>query len=141
MAAKKVKSVVKMLIPATKANPAPPVGSTLGPLGINLMMFCKDFNDRTSTMVGAIPVVVTVYEDRSFDFILKTPPVAELIKQALKVEKGSSATSTKKIGTLTMAQIKEIAEKKLPDLNCFGIEPAMKMVVGTANNMGVTVSE
>lgn len=139
MAAKKIKSEVKMLIQATKANPAPPVGSTLGPLGINLMMFCKDFNDRTSSMVGAIPVVVTVYDDRSFTFILKTPPVAELIKQALKVEKGAATPNKTKIGTLTMAQITEIATKKMPDLNCFKVSSAESMVIGTAKNMGVLV--
>ncbi len=139
MAAKKIKSEVKMLIQATKANPAPPVGSTLGPLGINLMMFCKDFNDRTSSMVGAVPVVVTVYDDRSFTFILKTPPVAELIKQALKVDKGAATPNKTKIGTLTMAQITEIATKKMPDLNCFEIKSAESMVIGTAKNMGVLV--
>jgi large subunit ribosomal protein L11 len=139
MAAKKIKSEVKMLIQATKANPAPPVGSTLGPLGINLMMFCKDFNDRTSGMVGAVPVVVTVFDDRSFTFILKTPPVAELIKQALKVEKGAAAPNKTKIGTLTMAQITEIATKKMPDLNCFEISSAESMVIGTAKNMGVLI--
>ena len=140
MAAKKIKAEVKMLIQAAKANPAPPVGSTLGPLGINLMMFCKDFNDKTSSMIGAIPVVVTVFDDRSFTFILKTPPVAELIKQALKVDKGSGVPSKQKIGTLTMAQVQEIAEKKMPDLNCFSIDTAMTQVIGTAKNMGVIVA-
>lgn len=139
MAEKKIKSQVKMLIQAGKANPAPPVGSTLGPLGINLMMFCKDFNDRTGSMVGAVPVVVTVFDDRSFTFILKTPPVAELIKQALKVEKGAANPSKTKIGTLTMAQITEIATKKMPDLNCFEIKSAESMVMGTAKNMGVLI--
>jgi large subunit ribosomal protein L11 len=139
MAEKKIKSQVKMLIQAGKANPAPPVGSTLGPLGINLMMFCKDFNDRTGSMMGAIPVVVSVYDDRSFTFILKTPPVAELIKQALKVEKGAATPNKTKIGTLTMAQITEIATKKMPDLNCFEIKSAESMVIGTAKNMGVLV--
>jgi large subunit ribosomal protein L11 len=139
MAEKKIKSQVKMLIQAGKANPAPPVGSTLGPLGINLMMFCKDFNDQTGSMMGAIPVVVTVFDDRSFTFILKTPPVAELIKQALKVEKGAATPNKTKIGTLTMAQITEIATKKMPDLNCFEIKSAESMVIGTARNMGVAV--
>jgi large subunit ribosomal protein L11 len=139
MAEKKIKSQVKMLIQAGKANPAPPVGSTLGPLGINLMMFCKDFNDRTGSMMGAIPVVVSVYDDRSFTFILKTPPVAELIKQALKVEKGAATPNKTKIGTLTMSQITEIATKKMPDLNCFEIKSAESMVIGTAKNMGVLV--
>jgi large subunit ribosomal protein L11 len=139
MAEKKIKSQVKMLIQAGKANPAPPVGSTLGPLGINLMMFCKDFNDQTGSMMGAIPVVVTVFDDRSFTFILKTPPVAELIKQALKVEKGAATPNKTKIGTLTMAQITEIATKKMPDLNCFEISSAESMVIGTAKNMGVLI--
>jgi large subunit ribosomal protein L11 len=140
MAAKKVKAEVKMLIQAGKANPAPPVGSTLGPLGINLMMFCKDFNDKTSSMMGAVPVIVTVFDDRSFTFILKTPPVAELIKQALKVEKGAAAPNKQKIGTLTMDQVRVIAEKKLPDLNCFNVDSAMKQVIGTAKNMGVVIA-
>jgi large subunit ribosomal protein L11 len=141
MAAKKVKAEVKMLIQAGKANPAPPVGSTLGPMGINLMMFCKDFNDRTSSMMGAVPVVVTIYDDRSFEFILKTPPVAELIKQMLKIEKGAASPSKQKVGTLTKAQITEIATKKMPDLNCFSVESAEKMVIGTAKNMGVLIGE
>ena len=140
MAAKKIKAQVKMLIQAGKANPAPPVGSTLGPLGINVMMFCKDFNDKTSSMMGAVPVIVTVYDDRSFEFILKTPPVAELIKQALKIDKGAAEPNKQKVGTLTMAQVTEIATKKLPDLNCFSVESAEKMVIGTAKNMGVVVA-
>ena len=140
MAAKKIKAQVKMLIQAGKANPAPPVGSTLGPLGINLMMFCKDFNDKTSSTTGAIPVVVTVFDDRSFEFILKTPPVAELIKQALKVEKGAATPNKTKIGTLSADQVREIATKKMPDLNCYSVESAMKMVEGTAKNMGVAVA-
>jgi large subunit ribosomal protein L11 len=141
MATKKVKAEVKMLIQAGKANPAPPVGSTLGPLGINLMMFCKDFNDKTSSMMGAVPVVVTVYDDRSFEFILKTPPVAELIKQMLKIEKGAASPNKQKVGTLTKEQITEIATKKMPDLNCFSVESAEKMVMGTAKNMGVQISQ
>ena len=141
MAEKKIKTQVKMLIQAGKANPAPPVGSTLGPHGINLMMFCKDFNDKTGSMVGAIPVVVSIYEDRSFDFVLKTPPVAELIKQTAKIDKGAATPNKQKVGTITMAQVREIAEKKMPDLNCFEVESAMSMVLGTAKNMGVAVVE
>jgi len=140
MAEKKVKVTVKMLIQAGKANPAPPVGSTLGPHGINLMQFCKEFNDMTSTMQGAVPAVVTIFDDRSFEFVLKVAPVAELIKQALKVQSGSGDPLRKKIGTLTTAQVREIAEKKLADLNAFDVEAAMKMVEGTARSMGVTVS-
>jgi large subunit ribosomal protein L11 len=139
MAEKKLKTQVKMLIQAGKANPAPPVGSTLGPHGINLMMFCKDFNDKTGAMQGAIPVVVSIYEDRSFDFILKTPPVAELVKQFAKIQKGAATPNKQKVGTLTMAQVTEIAEKKMPDLNCFEVSSAVKMVLGTAKNMGVAV--
>ena len=130
-----------MLFRSGKANPAPPVGSTLGPHGINLMMFCKDFNDKTGSMVGAIPVVVSIYEDRSFDFVLKTPPVAELIKQTAKIDKGAATPNKQKVGTITMAQVREIAEKKMPDLNCFEVESAMSMVLGTAKNMGVAVVE
>ncbi len=139
MATKKIKQQVKMLIQAGKANPAPPVGSTLGPHGINLMMFCKDFNDRTNGMRGSVPVVVTIFDDRSFEFILKTPPVAELIKQKINIEKGAATPKKVKVGQLTMAEVREIATAKMPDLNCFNVESAMKMVVGTAINMGVTV--
>jgi large subunit ribosomal protein L11 len=139
MAEKKVKQQVKMLIQAGKANPAPPVGSTLGPLGINLMMFCKDFNDRTNGMRGSVPVVVSVFDDRSFEFILKTPPVAELIKQMINIDKGAATPGKTKIGQLTSDQVRTIATQKMPDLNCFNVESAMKMVVGTAKNMGVLV--
>jgi large subunit ribosomal protein L11 len=137
--AKKIKHQVKMLIQAGKANPAPPVGSTLGPLGINLMMFCKDFNDRTNGMRGAVPVVVTVFDDRTFEFILKTPPVAELIKQMINLEKGAATPKKTKVGQLTTEQVRAIATQKMPDLNCFNVESAMKMVIGTAKNMGVLV--
>jgi large subunit ribosomal protein L11 len=139
MAAKKIKDQVKMLIQAGKANPAPPVGSTLGPHGINLMMFCKEFNDKTASMQGAVPAVVTIFDDRSFEFILKTPPVAELIKQALKIEKGAAAPNKQKVGSLTKAQVRDIATVKLPDLNCFSVESAEKMVIGTARNMGISI--
>jgi large subunit ribosomal protein L11 len=140
MADKKIKTQVKMLIKAGAANPAPPVGSTLGPHGINLVMFCKDFNDKTSTMQGMVPVVVTIFEDRSYEFIIKTAPVAELVKQALGVQSGAGNPLKETIGTLTMAQVMEIAEKKMPDLNCFTIESAALQVKGTCKSMGVKVS-
>jgi len=140
MADKKIKATVKMLIQATKANPAPPVGSTLGPYGLNLMQFCKEFNDATSSMTGAVPAVVTIFEDRSFEFVLKVAPVSELIKQALKITSGSGDTLRKKVGNLSSAQIREIAEKKLVDLNAFDVDAAVKMVEGTCRSMGVTVS-
>jgi large subunit ribosomal protein L11 len=139
MADKKVKSQVKMVITAGKANPAPPVGSTLGPTGINLMQFCKEFNDRTATMTGVVPVVVTIYEDRTFEFILKTPPVAELIKQAIGVTSGSADPLRKKIGKLTKVKVREIAEKKMVDLNSYSVDSAAKQVEGTARSMGVQV--
>jgi large subunit ribosomal protein L11 len=138
--AKKIKQVIKMVIQAGKANPAPPVGSTLGPAGINLMQFCKEFNDKTATMSGAVPVVVTIYEDRSFDFILKTPAVAELIKQALNIPKGSGDVKKNKIATITEDQIRAIAEKKMIDLNCYDVPAAMQMVMGTCKSMGVKVA-
>jgi len=139
MADKKVKATVKMLIQAGKANPAPPVGSTLGPYGLNLMQFCKEFNDQTSTMQGAVPAVVTVYEDRSFSFILKVAPVSELVKQALKIPGGSGDPLRKKVGTLTRTQVQEIAEKKMSDLNAYDLDAAIQMVAGTCRSMGVNV--
>ena len=141
MAEKKIKSQIKMVVQAGKANPAPPIGSTLGPTGINLMQFCKEFNDRTSTMVGVVPVVVTIFEDRTFEFLLKTPPASELIKQALGLKSGSSDTLRKKIGKITKAKINEIAEKKMVDLNAYTIESAAKMVEGTCKSMGVQIVE
>lgn len=137
MADKKVKQVVKMVINAGKAQAGPPLGSTLGPMGINLMQFCKEFNDMTASMSGAIPALITVYDDRSYSFILKTPPVAELIKQALGVQSGSGDPLRKKIGKLTRAQVIDIAERKLVDLNCYSVEQAALMVEGTARSMGV----
>jgi len=139
MAVKKIKSVTKLVIKAGAANPAPPVGSTLGPTGINLMQFCKDFNAQTATMTGSVPCVVTVYDDRTFDFILKTPAVSELIKQALKIQAGSKDTLKIKVGTLSHAQVKSIAEQKMVDLNSYSLENAMSQVVGTASSMGVKV--
>jgi large subunit ribosomal protein L11 len=139
--AKKVKNVVKMLIKAGAANPAPPVGSTLGPYGLNLMEFCKGFNDQTKTMQGMVPVVVTIYEDRTFDFVIKTPPVAELVKQTLNINSGSGNPLKDKVGELSMEQLKEIAKKKMPDLNCYDLKQAMLMVAGTCRSMGVKTPE
>lgn len=138
--AKKVAGQVKLQIEAGKANPAPPVGTALGPLGINIMDFCKAFNEKTAQDAGMIiPAEVTVYEDRSFDFVLKTPPAAVLIKKALKKDKGSGEPNKQKIGTLTVAQLEEIAKAKMPDLNANDIEAAKKIVAGTARSMGVLV--
>jgi large subunit ribosomal protein L11 len=139
--AKKVKIIVKMLIKAGAANPAPPVGSTLGPHGINLMDFCKDFNEKTKSMEGMVPVVVTIFEDRSFTFILKTPPVAELVKQTLKIKSGAGNPLKDTVGTISFSQLKEIAEKKMPDLNCYDVDQAVKMVTGTCRSMGVKVGK
>ena len=138
-AQKKIKAVVKLVVQAGKANPAPPIGSTLGPQGNNLMQFCKDFNAQTATMTGVVPVVVTIFEDRTFEFILKTPPVSELIKQAIGVQSGSKDTLRIKIGTITKVQIKAIATKKMVDLNCYDVDKASQMVIGTARSMGVRV--
>jgi large subunit ribosomal protein L11 len=138
---KKVKAVVKLVIKAGAANPSPPVGSTLGPHGINLMQFCKEFNGQTSTMQGSVPCVVTVYDDRSFEFELKTPAVSELIKQELGIKSGSKDPLKVKVATMSKAQVKSIAEKKMVDLNAFSVEAAMKMVEGTAKSMGVKIGE
>ncbi|MDD5606093.1 MAG: 50S ribosomal protein L11 [Patescibacteria group bacterium] len=139
--AKKVRTVVKLQCEAGKANPAPPVGTALGPHGIQIMDFCNQFNDRTKELMGSvIPAVITIYEDRSFDFILKQPPAAELIKKAAGLSKGSGVPNKEKVGKLTRAQIKEIAEKKMPDLNANDIEAAMKIIEGTAKNMGVEIN-
>ena len=138
--AKKVKGEVKIQIEAGKANPAPPVGTALGPMGINIMDFCKQFNEKTSAEAGTIiPVIITIYEDKSFTFITKTPPVAVLIKKALGLEKGSAEPNKQKVANLTPNQVEEIAAKKLPDLNAYDIEAAKKIVAGTARSMGVTV--
>jgi large subunit ribosomal protein L11 len=139
MADKVLKAQVKLAIGAGKANPAPPVGSTLGPQGINLMQFCKEFNDKTASMTGAIPVVVSVYSDRSFDFIIKTQAVADLVKQAIGITTGSKDPLRQKVGKITKDQVREVAEKKMGDLNAFTLEGAMKMVEGTCKSMGVTV--
>ena len=140
--AKQITKVVSLQIPAGKATPAPPVGTVLGPAGINLQEFCTKYNDATRDKMGDIvPVKINIYEDRTFDFVLKTPPAAELIKKVAKIKSGSKKGSTEVVATLTKAQLKEIAEIKLPDLNCYSVEEAMKIVAGTAKNMGVNVEE
>ena len=140
MAEKKVAAMVKLQLPAGKATPGPPVGSTLGPHGINIAGFTKEFNEKTASQAGLIiPVVITIYADRSFTFVLKTPPAVVLIKKAIGLEKGSAAPNKTKVGTITKAQIKQIAETKMPDLNCTSIESAMSMIAGAARSMGVTV--
>ena len=140
--AKQITKVVSLQIPAGKATPAPPVGTVLGPTGINLQEFCTKYNDATRDKMGDIvPVKINIYEDRTFDFVLKTPPAAELVKKVAKIKTGSKKGSTEVVATLTKAQLKEIAEIKLPDLNCYSVEEAMKIVAGTAKNMGVNVEE
>ena len=138
--AKKIINVVKLQIPAGKANPAPPVGPALGQAGVNIMGFCKEFNARTQDQAGMIiPVEISVFEDRSFTFITKTPPAAVLLKKAAKVEKGSGEPNKNKVATVTSAQVREIAETKMQDLNAANVENAMRMVEGTARSMGITV--
>lgn len=138
--AKKVTAIVKLQLPAGKATPGPPVGSTLGPHGINIPGFTKDFNARTADKVGLIiPVVITIYQDRSFTFELKTPPAPVLIKQACKLAKASAKPNKEKVATLTDAQVEEIAKAKLPDLNAGSLEAAKRMIAGTARSMGVNV--
>ncbi|MGM0125398.1 50S ribosomal protein L11 [Enterococcus sp. AZ194] len=138
--AKKVEKIVKLQIPAGKATPAPPVGPALGQAGINIMGFTKEFNARTADQAGLIiPVVISVYEDRSFTFVTKTPPAAVLLKKAAKVEKGSGEPNKNKVAKVSSDQVKEIAELKMEDLNAASIEAAMRMVEGTARSMGITV--
>jgi len=138
--AKKVKAIVKLQIPAGKATPAPPVGPAVGQYGINIMAFCKDYNDKTSKDAGSIiPAEITIYEDRSFTFITKTPPVSDLIKKSLSLEKASGTPNTVKVGTLSRSKVKEIAEIKMKDLNANDIENAMRMVEGSARSMGIEV--
>src|SRR5574344_509226 len=142
MAEKEVVNVIKLQIPAGKATPAPPVGPALGGSGVNLMQFVKEFNDRTANQAGMIiPVVISVYKDKSFDFITKEPPMAVLIKKAAKLEKASAKPNKDKVATLTKAQVEEIAKQKMPDLNAASLEAAMSMVAGTARSMGVKVAE
>lgn len=139
---KKVAAVVKVQLQAGKANPAPPVGTALGPHGVNIMDFCKAYNAQTESMAGnVIPVEITIYEDRSFTFVTKTPPAAELIKKAAGLSKGSSVPNTDKVGKLTKDQVREIAQTKMPDINANDIDGAMKIVEGTARSMGVTVEQ
>ena len=140
--AKKVAAVVKLQIPAGKANPAPPVGSALGPHGINIMGFCKEFNEKTKDQPGMIiPAEITIYEDRSFTFILKTPPAAVLLKKAAGIETASGNPLRNKVGSVTKDQVREIATLKMPDLNASSIETAMLMIEGTARSMGIVVSD
>ena len=138
--AKKLLTQIKLQIVGGAANPAPPVGPALGQHGLNIQGFCKEFNDKTQDKKGeVVPVIINVYADRSFDFIMKTAPVAELIKKAAKIQKGSAKPLQEKVGKITKAQVKEIAEKKMPDLNAKDLAGAMRMVEGTAKQMGVTV--
>ena len=142
MAEKEVTSVIKLQIPAGKATPAPPVGPALGSSGVNIMQFVKEFNDRTANQPGMIiPVVITVYADKSFEFITKVPPVAVLIKKAAKLQKASGKPNKEKVATITKAQVEEIAKQKMPDLNAASLEAAMSMVMGTARSMGVTIAQ
>ncbi len=138
--AKKVKAVIKLQIPAGKANPAPPVGPALGQHGLNIMAFCKEYNERTASQPGSIiPVEITVFDDRSFTFIVKTPPATDLLKKALAIEKGSSEAGHEKVGKLSRAQIREIAQLKAKDLNATSIEGAERIIEGTARSMGIEV--
>jgi len=138
--AKKIKTTLKLQLPAGGANPAPPVGTALGPQGINIQDFCKQFNDATKDMKGDIvPAEITIYEDRSFTFILKTPPASALLKKAAGIEKGAGNPLTQKVGKVTRAQVREIAERKLPDLNTDNLDAAEKIIMGTAKNMGIEI--
>jgi len=138
--AKKVKTIVKLQIPAGKATPAPPVGPALGQHGLNIKDFVDQFNDKTKSQAGDIlPVEISIYEDRSFDFVIKTPPAAELLKKAAGIKKGSGEPHKKKVATVTMAQVKAIAEKKMVDLNANDVEQATKVIAGTARSMGIVV--
>ena len=142
MAEKEIGSVIKLQIPAGKASPAPPVGPALGGTGVNIMQFVKEFNDRTANLGGVkIPVVLTVYKDKTFEFITKEPPMAVLIKNAAKIEKASGKPNREKVATITKAQVEEFAKQKMPDLNAASLESAMSMVAGTARSMGVIVAE
>jgi large subunit ribosomal protein L11 len=140
--AKKVKAIVKLQIVAGKANPAPPVGPALGQHGVNIMAFCKEYNARTASQAGTvIPVEITIFTDQSFTFVTKTPPAADLIKQAAGIPKGSDKPNQTKVGKLTRKQVREIAELKLKDLNAYDVDNAMRMIEGSARSMGITVSD
>jgi len=140
--AKKVKTKIKLQVPGTQANPAPPVGTALGPHGLDIMQFCTQFNEQTKDRAGIVlPCVITVYEDRTFDFIIKEPPAAELIKRTLGIQKGSGSSKKEKVGKLTQAQLEEIAKQKTPDLNANDIENAKKVIAGTARSMGIEVEK
>lgn len=138
--AKALKTIIKLQIPAGQANPAPPIGPALGQHGLNIQDFCTRFNDKTKDKMGdVLPVVISVYEDNSFDFVLKTPPAAELLKKAAKIKKGASNQLTDKVGTVTKAQVREIAQTKMPDLNARDLNAAMKIIEGTARQMGIKI--
>jgi len=137
--AKEIKAHVKLQIPAGKANPAPPIGPVLGHHGVNIMEFCKAFNAKTQGQDLIIPVIITIYTDRSFEFVLKTPPVPVLIKSILNLERASPTPNTQKVGILTQSQVEEIAKQKMPDLNCYDLESAKRMIEGTAMSMGVEI--
>ena len=140
--AKKVVTTIKLAIQAGKANPAPPIGPALGQHGVNIMMFCKEYNARTADQVGlVVPVEITVFEDRSFSFVLKTPPASVLIRKAAGIDRGSGESNRKKVGSITRAQLQEIAQTKMPDLNANDIDAAMRIVEGTARNMGVAIAD
>lgn len=140
--AKPIKTILKLQIEAGKANPAPPIGTSLGPHGVNIAEFCKQFNEATKDKTGDIvPAEITIYEDRSFTFKLKTPPASALLKKAASIEKGSGEPNKKKVGKVTRAQVREIAEKKLPDLNTDNLDQAEKIVAGTARSMGIEITE
>jgi large subunit ribosomal protein L11 len=139
--AKEISTFIKLQVIGGKANPAPPIGPVLGQHGVNIMEFCKQFNARTQEKMGTVlPVLITVYSDKSFDFVVKTPPAANLLLEAAKVKGGSAEPNRKKVGSVTWDQVRVIAETKMPDLNAFKVESAMKMVAGTARSMGITVS-
>jgi large subunit ribosomal protein L11 len=140
--AKKVKAIVKLQIPAGKANPAPPVGTALGPHQINIMAFCKEYNARTQQMMGSIiPAEITIYVDQTFSFITKAPPVSDLLKKAASLEKGSGVPNREKVGTVTRSQVREIAQTKMQDLNAIDIDGAMKQIEGSARSMGIVVKD
>ncbi len=140
--AKKIKTYIKLQIEGGKANPAPPVGTALGPQGLNIAEFCKKFNDATRDRMGeVVPCIITVFEDRTYDFVLRVTPVADMLKKAAGIQKGSPKPLTDKVGKVTRKQIREIAERKMPDLNCRSVEAAMRQVEGTAKNMGLEVKE